>query len=242
MMSEVFGIITGLFALGGLVMSKANQRVDTVTRRARRLKFGVYVLIVYAMLGSALTGYFAWLVGLIILLGLTELIRVSLSGRLTKLRSAVLFWSLLIYLALAYGVLSFAQTSTPATIIFVYVIVAAFDGFSQATGQLLGKHRLTPRISRGKTVEGAFGGLLAAVSVALLLRALPQATVGEAAFLGTLVSTAGLSGDLLASWYKRRHGVKDFGHLLPEHGGVLDRFDSLFAAGTVFWMYATLIR
>jgi phosphatidate cytidylyltransferase len=69
---------------------------------------------------------------------------------------------------------------------------------------------------------------------------LPGFLVVRAIDVSMLVSLAGLCGDLAASWYKRQYGIKDFGALLPGHGGVLDRFDSFFAAGTVFWLYSLL--
>ena len=142
-----------------------------------------------------------------------------------------------VYLMLASGLFAFAHSNSPDTIIFVYLVVAVFDGFSQVCGQLLGKHRLAPFISPGKTVEGSLGGLLVAVGIACFLRALPGFSAAQSVFVGILLSVAGLAGDLLASWYKRLNRIKDFGRILPGHGGMLDRFDSLIAAATVFWLY-----
>ncbi|MDR2157581.1 MAG: phosphatidate cytidylyltransferase [Clostridiales Family XIII bacterium] len=119
------------------------------------------------------------------------------------------------------------------------VIFAAFgsDIFAYFAGSLMGKHRLCPNISPKKTVEGAIGGVVgsAALCGAFGDFAVPGFVVNSiiVGVLGGLVSQA---GDLAASVIKRQTGVKDYGNLIPGHGGVLDRIDSvLFTAPTVFY-------
>ena len=115
-----------------------------------------------------------------------------------------------------------------------WLVLALFSAFSTDTvaffvGRALGRHRMAPRISPGKTWEGAAAGLLAGVAVALLLDALfglPLA-LWEAAILGTGASLAAQGGDLVESALKRYVGAKDTGRLIPGHGGVLDRLDSV---------------
>lgn len=110
-------------------------------------------------------------------------------------------------------------------------------------GRALGRHRLAPRLSPGKTVEGAVCGVALAAGAALLaplwfFRALPW---GHALALGAAAGSAGILGDLAESLFKRAAEVKDSGALLPGHGGLLDRLDSLlFAAPVVYW-YARLV-
>lgn len=236
-MQPIFMLTLGLFLLGGIGMSMANRRVDAAICRQRWIKFGVYIGIVYAVIVSALAGMFGWLAGLIAGIGLVEVLWVGLRSRKKPGQAPQMILAVRIYGLLASGLLAFANAHTPETIVFVYLVVAVFDGFSQVSGQLLGQHRLASAISPGKTIEGSLGGLLAAVSVAWLLRALPGFSTFQAGIVGSLVSVAGLGGDLLASWYKRLNGVKDFGRILPGHGGVLDRFDSLLGAATAFWFY-----
>jgi phosphatidate cytidylyltransferase len=107
------------------------------------------------------------------------------------------------------------------------------DTFAYFVGRAWGTRKLIPRVSPGKTVQGALGALLgttlAAVAYALILARFPTYRVGllEAAAFGVLISVAAQVGDLVESLLKRDAGVKDSGTLLPGHGGALDRFDSL---------------
>ncbi|HTE84441.1 MAG TPA: CDP-archaeol synthase [Dehalococcoidia bacterium] len=122
-------------------------------------------------------------------------------------------------------------------VLFVLLVTFASDTAAYATGRLLGRHRLAPRISPAKTVEGAVGGLAGATLVALLaggILGLAQAPL-RLLILGLLVSVAAQLGDLCESALKRRLDVKDAGWLLPGHGGLLDRLDSLLFAGAVVY-------
>ena len=107
------------------------------------------------------------------------------------------------------------------------------DSFAYFGGRALGKHKLIPRVSPGKTVEGAasavVGTLLAGAAYSIVLARFGSyvPNVVEGAVFGLLVSVAAQAGDLAESLWKRDVGVKDSGTLLPGHGGALDRFDSL---------------
>lgn len=120
----------------------------------------------------------------------------------------------------------------------------AFDTFAFFTGRAIGRHRLAPRISPGKTWEGTIGGTIGAVIVSLLFL-LPtplnlEMTWWQAISLGLLVSIFGQLGDLTESLFKRKIGVKDSGKLIPGHGGVLDRMDSIVFAGVAVYYYITV--
>ena len=115
-----------------------------------------------------------------------------------------------------------------------WVYLAAFTTFATdtgayAVGRLLGRHKLAPRISPAKTVEGGLGGLVAGALAAAALNRLLGLNQPDAAMLalGAGAAVAGQLGDLAESLIKRSAGVKDMGTLLPGHGGVLDRLDSL---------------
>jgi phosphatidate cytidylyltransferase len=127
-----------------------------------------------------------------------------------------------------------------------WLFLALFATFGSDTaaffaGRALGRHRLAPHISPGKTWEGAVAGLAGAVIVSLLFT-LPTPLrlplgYGQAVLLGVLVSVFGQIGDLAESLLKRHTGVKESGNMMPGHGGVLDRMDSVIFAGIVVYLY-----
>lgn len=121
--------------------------------------------------------------------------------------------------------------------LFLLAAVWAADIAAYFVGMARGRHRLVPRLSPGKSREGAVAGLLAAAAAgAVGARALLRLPVAAGAALAVGAAVAGMAGDLAESALKRAAGRKDSGHLVPGHGGVLDRFDSLaFAAPVLYW-------
>jgi len=127
-----------------------------------------------------------------------------------------------------------------------WVFFALFTTFGSDTaaffaGRALGRHHLAPSISPGKTWEGAIGGVFGAIIVSLLLVTLLSLPLsyGQAILLGLIVSIFGQLGDLVESLLKRNMGVKESGKLIPGHGGVLDRMDSIVFASIVVYYYVT---
>jgi len=131
-----------------------------------------------------------------------------------------------------------------------FVFLALFVTFGSDTmayfvGKAVGRHKLAPRISPGKTWEGAFAGIVGAVIVSLLFTLstpfeLPLSYL-HAILLGILVSVFGQIGDLVESLLKRHSGAKESGGCMPGHGGLLDRMDSIVFAGVVVYLYYTYV-
>jgi len=119
-------------------------------------------------------------------------------------------------------------------LLYLIILIAAADIGAYFGGRSLGKHKLAPRVSPGKTWEGFVAGMLAATAAGVAGAFLFQAPLGT--WVGCCVLAAFLSvvGDLCESMFKRRAGLKDSGSLLPGHGGILDRIDSFTAAGPAF--------
>jgi phosphatidate cytidylyltransferase len=148
--------------------------------------------------------------------------------------------SLLVELRLQPGTEAFPEAGRN----FVFLALFATFGSDTAAyfiGRAIGRHKLAPNISPGKTWEGAIAGLFGAVIISLLFTLntplqLPL-NYGQAILLGLLISVFGQLGDLAESLLKRNSGVKDSGSLMPGHGGLLDRMDSVVFAGVVVYLY-----
>ena len=122
-------------------------------------------------------------------------------------------------------------------VLLLFLATAAADSGAYFVGRALGKHKMAPEVSPGKTWEGFVGGCLAAVLVGLGAGVAMGFSPALSAAIGAVTAAVAPLGDLSKSAIKREIGIKDFGALLPGHGGALDRFDSLlFVAPTVYWL------
>lgn len=126
-------------------------------------------------------------------------------------------------------------------VLLVLFIIWATDSGAYFTGKAIGKTKLWPSISPNKTIEGAVGGILSGIVIGIAFILVdPILPLWEVIILALVVAVVGQLGDLVQSAYKRHYGVKDSGHLLPGHGGILDRFDSMIAVFTVIWIFNLL--
>ena len=129
--------------------------------------------------------------------------------------------------------------------LFIWIVViAAFgsDIFAYFTGYFLGKHKMAPNLSPKKTIEGAVGGLAGSSLLAWLFGSIFMRNMALVCLvLGLVGGAAGMAGDLTASMFKRKMGIKDYGTLIPGHGGIMDRFDSvIFVAPVVYYAICAL--
>ena len=122
-------------------------------------------------------------------------------------------------------------------LLFVVLIVQASDVLQYIWGNLLGRHKIAPHLSPGKTVEGFIGGVLSATLLGALLFRLTPFPRWEAAGLALLLTVSGFLSSLVLSAFKRQRGIKDWGHAIPGHGGVLDRVDSLCLSAPVSYYF-----
>lgn len=158
--------------------------------------------------------------------------------------SVLIFGTLYIGFALGHLLLTRALPDGIFLVFFVMLVTWAGDTGAYYAGVSMGRTPLAPRISPNKTVEGLLGGCLLAVVIALIARAwfIPSFTIVDAVALGILLTVAGLIGDLSESMFKRGAGVKDSGGLIPGHGGMLDRLDSLLLTAPTYYYYVTLLK
>lgn len=117
----------------------------------------------------------------------------------------------------------------------LFVIVALHDTASYIVGSLIGTHLIAPRISPKKTWEGAAGGLISLIIFLSVINfSINRMSLYTILYHAFFLSLCALTGDLFESWLKRRVGVKDTGIILPGHGGLLDRFDSILFV-IIYW-------
>lgn len=139
---------------------------------------------------------------------------------------------------LSYAVLFKNGSMGPWLLLLICLIVWSNDIFAYYTGRLIGKTKMSPRVSPNKTIEGLVGGLIGGVVVAFVFNYFYEDIDFkniELIVLALIIGLAGVFGDLFESLLKRAGDVKDSGTIIPGHGGVLDRIDSLIFAIPVGW-------
>ena len=124
-------------------------------------------------------------------------------------------------------------------LVFLYFTIWASDIGAYSIGIPFGKHRLYEKVSPKKSIEGLLGALAASAAMALLCRVwfLPPIGAGEAIAIALMLAIVGTVGDFVESLFKRSAGVKDSGAIIPGHGGILDRMDSMLFAAPVLYYY-----
>jgi phosphatidate cytidylyltransferase len=129
-------------------------------------------------------------------------------------------------------------------VVCALAVTFASDTGAYFVGRAYGRHKLAPAISPGKTVEGALGGLAAALAFMFVARAsfFVALTVKDCLLVALAAGILGPIGDLTESLLKRSAGVKDSGNLIPGHGGMLDRIDAVLFVGAYVYLHVTLIR
>ncbi|MDO4222761.1 MAG: phosphatidate cytidylyltransferase [Acinetobacter sp.] len=147
----------------------------------------------------------------------------------------------LLLIAGAVFAMNFLYLMSPWWLMYLFLLVWGADSGAYFVGRKLGKRKLSPHVSPNKSVEGLYGGIATTVIIMSIAVAVSELHFNAWQWLCFLVVSilsvlASVQGDLFESMVKRRAGIKDSGRILPGHGGVLDRVDSLLAAAPVFVM------
>ena len=177
----------------------------------------------------------------------TVLLTVFSKGRI-NVGSAASVFMLLTYITAAFSSMGLLRYMENGAYVFGLVFVGAWvcDTFAYFTGVLFGKHKLIPELSPKKTVEGSLGGIAFTVIAFVLYGLIVEKTSSLSAnylvlaLSGLILSVVAQLGDLFASLIKREHGIKDYSRLLPGHGGIMDRFDSILAVSAVLMIICQL--
>ena len=224
----------GLALVGGLI---ALHELYRIARELRPLVIAGYIGFVLALLGAELGGA-AWLLGgmlstflcSFLVFGLSDTRPSATSSFGTTLLGVLWVGGGIGCLLLVRDIPDFGFWAVMAVLFSVF----AADTAAFFVGRTLGRHKLAPAISPGKTWEGFVGGLVAGTLVAFLILYRDREeflSIPESLAFGALVTLASAAGDLFESSVKRDLGVKDSGRLLAGHGGMLDRIDALLFAG-----------
>lgn len=230
MITTIYYIILLYFVLGGVGFYFINRKKRPEIASKSNLKFITYFFIINILFFSIVINplAFRYLSVLIIGVGLVEMFRLfQKSGYLNK---GFYLLSLIVYGSLSTGFLLFGNLQKEL-ILFSFIVLSIFDSFSQITGQVFGRKKLFPKTSPNKTLGGLIGGGLIAFTSSFLLGNLFSEPNLKLTAISLGVVFFAFTGDLAASLYKRKFNVKDYSKLIPGHGGFLDRFDSLIAAG-----------
>jgi phosphatidate cytidylyltransferase len=210
--------------------------------RALIWSFYVFLPLQYYLIAAGWYGLFSILIPVYAFLLLP--ISASLGADTARFleRSAKIQWGLMICVYCLSHVPALLTLEIPdyagrnlLLVVFLLLTVQSSDVFQYIWGKLLGRHALSKQISPSKTVEGLAGGMLSATAMGAALWWITPFSPGEAAFVALVINTLGFFGGFVLSAIKRDRGVKDWGHLIEGHGGMLDRVDSLAFSAPVFF-------
>lgn len=173
------------------------------------------------------------------------LITPSHKNKVTAVSNRLILISGLLIFTSCFSALSFLRDQSENWVIFLLVIIWLADIAAYFIGKQFGKHALAPQISPKKTWEGFFGAIVVVAVVTFIsgfiILQIDTTRLMSLWVLAILVTIISVVGDLFESYLKRQIGIKDSGQLLPGHGGLLDRIDSLIAAAPVFAMGVYLL-
>jgi phosphatidate cytidylyltransferase len=230
----------GLATVGGLF---ALHELCRIARALRPIVLGGYAGLVLALLGAQLGGTTWLLAGILATLPAALLVFFVSSARQNAVAGFAVTLLGVVWIGGGLALLLLLRDVPEHGRLLIYttlLAVFADDTAAFFVGRVIGRHRLAPAISPGKSWEGFVAGTVAAVLVTFFaLYEQDVVTTGESLVLGLAIALAATMGDLFESAVKRDLGVKDSGTLLAGHGGVLDRVDSLLWAGPA--AYVTLL-
>jgi phosphatidate cytidylyltransferase len=224
-----------------------------LVRSTKESGIGVYIIVAFA---AAFIPIAVWLKlnGVVFMLTLFLMVLILFLLAIVKFKTAqpITLGEIAIALFAGFVVPYFLSTLVSLKMasrlyaLLPFIVAFVSDGGAYFTGCFLGKHKATPHISPNKTIEGCVGGLVSAIVVMLLyglILLLCDIKVNFAimALYGLLGSFVTQVGDLSFSMIKREFGIKDYGNLLPGHGGMLDRFDSMVFAAPVIYMLVVVL-
>jgi phosphatidate cytidylyltransferase len=248
--SYVFGAAVFLLALIGW-----HEFSRAFANRGEKLAYITGMIAIVFLLGCAWLGNAEESVAVITVATLWILMQMIFRHRFFSVEQACLSIAGVMYVGMAFSHLlllrftgadaftALGSMTLPigeALLWLAFIGTWASDTFAFFTGSFCGRHKLCPEISPNKTIEGFAGGLIGTVGITVLLGYLFSFSLIHMVALGILLALTATLGDLVESSFKRYTGIKDSGALIPGHGGVLDRFDSIMFTVPLVYYYVQI--
>jgi phosphatidate cytidylyltransferase len=239
---------TGVILLFAFLSFAALREFLTLTRKTRAdhwalaASFFVVLPVQYWLIWTDWYGFYSIFVPVyaLLLLPILSAMRGETEGFLVRVAETQ--WALMICVFCASHVPALLYLQIPGyegrevlLIAFLVVVVQGSDVLQYVWGKLIGRHKIAPRLSPSKTWEGFLGGMGSAVLIGMGLAWITPFSVGEAGLMALVIALLGFAGGLVMSAIKRDKGVKDWGHLIPGHGGFVDRLDSVVFSAPIFF-------
>ncbi len=239
----IFMTVIGMLGLYELLHIRASKKKLPLVMRVI-----AYIMVAVLIISNSKAIDFQYnldyrLVSAIIFLFLAPMVFIN-DNKKYNLNDALFLVGSVVFIGLSFNLLVITRNFDIAYIIYLLLITIITDTFALFTGMLIGKHKLAPDISPKKTIEGSIGGSVMATIVASLFyvtvisKSVPVVFV---ILITALLTVVGQVGDLAFSAIKRYYGKKDFSNLIPGHGGILDRFDSLVFVALAFILVLGII-
>lgn len=234
-----------LFALCSFAALREFMTLTNATRADHRTLAAVFFIVLpvqYVLIGISWYGLFSIFIPVWVFLLLPIVSALAGDTRNYLVRVAEMQWALMICVFCVSHVPALLNLNIPGyegrgvlLIAFLVIVVQLSDVLQYVWGKLIGRHRIAPRLSPSKTIEGLIGGSLSATLIGASLWWMTPFSPLEAAGMSLAITMMGFLGGLVMSAIKRDRGVKDWGHSIAGHGGFVDRLDSVIFAAPVFF-------
>ena len=227
-----FSIFMAILSVGGLY--ELLKLRETKKEFPFIMKVFAYILVLFFSLNNFTSIDFEYnldyrAMSFIIFMFLIPIIFINDSKKY-NINDALFLVGSILFIGLSFNLVIITRNYDISYIIYILLITCITDTFALFTGSLIGRHKMAPEISPKKTYEGLFGGLLAGVVTAVVYYHViinPSLPLSILVLITLGLAVLGQIGDLVFSAIKRYYGVKDFSNIIPGHGGILDRLDSI---------------
>lgn len=243
---KAFVVLTSLLAAMGLYeLLKLRSNENKVPLFMRLCSYLILIIICTRNISSLDFNYTLdyKMISLIIFLFLFPLVFYN-DNKKYNITDALFLIGSVLFLGFSFNLLIIARNYDLYRIIYLLLLSTMTDTFALITGKLVGKHKLVPKISPNKTIEGLLGGVIMGTFIASSLYHVfinPTISLVMIILITTALSIVGQIGDLVFSMIKRYYNKKDFSNLIPGHGGILDRFDSIIFIALAFILVADIL-